>query len=339
MRLFGILLLAGCLSAQEPKFGAQSRLVLVPATVTDSSGRPVDGLLPADFTLLDNGRKRAVTVDTFDTGVAPLALVIAVQVSGISAPALEKLREVAGMIKPVVTGERGCAAVLAFAEQVTWKQPCTRDDVALNDAFQRLQPREHKSARMLDAVHEAVKKLRERENARRVLLLVSESRDRDSESDLQSAVAAAQAAGVTVYAATYSALKSAFTSDSRDAGLAPKRPPAERDPNAIPGRDPVPKPVEQRVDIIAGVGELARLGTTNTTEVLTAATGGTTFSFTRQKALEETIQKLGEELNSQYVLSFTPEDASPGFHTLQVLVTKPGAKVRARPGYWATETP
>lgn len=65
---------------------------------------------------------------------------------------------------------------------------------------------------MLDAVQSAAEHLRARPNARRVLLLISESRDRGSETALDQAAIAAQKADVTIYAVTYSAFKTAFTS-------------------------------------------------------------------------------------------------------------------------------
>ncbi len=62
------------------------------------------------------------------------------------------------------------------------------------------------------------------------------------------------------------------------------------------------------------------------------------FPFTKQKALEEAIQKLGAELHTQYVLSFVPEASTPGYHALEVRLARPGEfRIRARPGYWSTE--
>jgi VWFA-related protein len=342
---------AASLAAQEPRFDVRSRLVIVPVTATDLKGRSVDGLAALDFLLFDNGRQQKATFDTIDTGVAPIALVIAVQSSGISAAALEKVRKIEAMIEPLITGERGCAGVVSFAERVTWLQDCTKDPDALERAFHRLQPvlrpGEEKEARMLDAVQSAVEHLRSRPNTRRVLLLISESRDRGSETALDVATAAAQSAGVTVYAATYSALKTAFT--SKLPVSQPRRPLKPKTPNdnlgtvnaAPPGKNnPWPKipPPEQQVDAIGGIGELARLLKLNTTEALTKGTGGTTFPFTRQKALEEAIAKLGSELHTQYVLSFVPEASAPGYHTLAVRLARTGEfRIRARPGYWSTE--
>ncbi len=115
MRAAVLLVCAASLAGQESRFDVRSRLVLVPVTITDPKGRFVAGLESPDFQLLDDGRLQPVAVDTIDTGVAPIALVIAIQSSGISAPVLEKTRKIASMIQPLVTGERGCAGVMTFA--------------------------------------------------------------------------------------------------------------------------------------------------------------------------------------------------------------------------------
>jgi VWFA-related protein len=348
MRLSVVLAFAASLAAQEPHFDVRSRLVLVAVTVTDLKGRSIDGLESSDFLLLDNRQPQKVTVDTIDTGVAPIALVVAVQSSGISVAVLEKVRKIGSMIQPLITGERGCAGVVSFAERVAWLQDCTKDSDALAHAFDQLRPGADKEARILDAVQSAVEHLRRWPNARRVLLLISESRDRGSETALDVVTTAAQSAGVTVYAATYSAFKTAFTSKAPVSE--PRRPLKPQTPNDVtgtvngnpPGRfNPWPKipPPEQQADVLGGIGELTRLGKANTTEALTKSTGGTTFPFTKQKALEGAIEKLGAELNTQYVVSFAPEASSPGYHTLEVQLVRPGEfRIRARPGYWSTES-
>jgi VWFA-related protein len=352
MRSRIVLALAVTLVAQESRFGVQSRLVLVPVTVVDAKGRTVDGLEAQDFAVIDNGRPQTISVDTIGTGVAPVALVIAVQTSGISKPVLEKVQKIGAMIQPLVTGDRGCAAVVSFSERIDWIQDCTNDPDALIGAFQQLHHGQPKGARMLDAVYDAVKRLEKYQNSRRVLLLISESRDRGSETRLDQAAIAAQTAGVSIYAATYSALKSAWTTKSSATAepRTPKRPdtPSEQtgtmsggQPKCNPYGCPEPwvPPLDQRVDVLGGITELTRLGQANSTAVLATGTGGATFPFTRFKGLEEAIQKLGAELHTQYVLSFTPDDLAPGFHRLQVKVDSGDFRVRARPGYWSTQTP
>jgi VWFA-related protein len=339
-----LLVCAACAAAQEPRFDARSRLVQVPVNVSDLKGRSIDGLSVADFLVLDEGRPRPATVDTIDTGVAPIALIVAVQTSGISRPAIEKTRRIGAMIRPLVTGERGCGGLIAFAERVTWLEKCTKDEDALTRAFTRLRPGEEKKGRMLDAVTAAVEHLRSIPNVRRVLLLISETRDRGSESALDPSVAGAQAAGVTVYAATYSAFKEAFT--SKQPVSRPKESSKPQTPmddatdnigtlNGAPPNKYNPKipPAAQRVDVLGGVGELARLKQANSVEVLSRETGGAMFPFTSQRALEAAIHKLGGELHNQYVLSFAPEPGATGYHRLEVRLTRPGEYRIRRPGY------
>lgn len=350
MRGIAAFALAAALVAQDSQFNVQSRLVLVPVTVTDAKGRTIDGLEPEDFELLDNGRPQKVTVDTLATGVAPIALVVAIQASGISSAVLEKVRKIGVMIQPLVTGERGCAAVVSFSERVTWLQECTNSEDTLDEAFARVRAGEAKSARMLDAVVESIDRLRKYPNSRRVLLLISESRDRGSEAKLDEIADAIEVAGVTVYSATYSAFRTAFTTRSSATGepQMPRRPDKPSDETGTitggpvacgPAGCPVPPvpTVQQRADLKGALGELVRLGSPNATQVLAKGTGGTLFPFVRLKGLEEAIQKLSGELHSQYVLSFTPAESTVGYHRLEVRVAGRGYRVRARPGYWSTQ--
>ncbi len=351
MKLAATVFLALSLYAQESRFDVRSRLVVVPVIVSNDKGRFVDGLEPADFVVLDNGRPQPAIVDTIDTGVAPIALVVAVQSSGIFAPVIEKVRRIGAMIQPLVTGDRGSAAVVSFDQKATWLTDFTNDEDRIDRAFKSLKaltrPGEDKEARMLDTASAAIEKLQARPNSRRVLLLISETRDRGSETTLEQVMASAQTAGITIYAVTFSALKSAFASKVPVAqprrAIKPKTP---NDETGIvngmpPGKyNPWPKkpPPEQQVDALGGIAELKRLAQANATMALTKATGGTTFPFTREKTLVEAIQKFGAELHNQYVISFVPEAHAAGYHTLEVRIARSGEfQVRARPGYWSTD--
>ena len=302
MRRLAWLLFVCLAPAQDPRFGVQSRLVVVPVTVADAKGRLLDGLEPEDFQVFDNGQPRKTAVDFRATGVAPIALVVAIQASGISKPVLEKVRKIGGMIQPLVTGERGCAAVLSFSDRLDWLQRCTNDDVSIARAFEAITPGPPKAGRMLDAATEAVAELRKRPNSRKVLLLISETRDRGSESTLQQAADAVQKEGVIVYAATYSAFGAAWTTKS-SAIADPQMPKAPTKPSDETG----------------------------------TATGGVTFPFLRQKGLEDAIEKLGAHLHSQYLLTFMPDAGASGYHRIEVRVNRPNVQVRSRAVYWAGE--
>ena len=53
-----------------------------------------------------------------------------------------------------------------------------------------------------------------------------------------------------------------------------------------------------------------------------------------ENAVEEAVQKIGRELHSQYWVSYRPNNLKgEEFHSIEVKVSRPGVKVRARPGY------
>jgi hypothetical protein len=67
-----------------------ANFVQVPVMVKDSGGRRVDGLLPRDFTVLENGKKQTLTYFTSD----PFALSVAVVIdTGMADIALQKVHE------------------------------------------------------------------------------------------------------------------------------------------------------------------------------------------------------------------------------------------------------
>ncbi len=312
-----VLISAHLYAQQQPTIKANVPLVLVPVTVTDKKGVSIDGLSVDDFILTDDGVRQTVRMDTSDTVLAPISLVVAVQCSGISAAVLAKINRVGGMIQPLVVGERGRAAVIAFDDEVRVFQDFTSDSTKIRVAFEKIQPRVIRKGHLLDAIAESVRMLETRpESSRRVLLILSESRDRGSKTKLAPAIEMVQRAGVTVYPATYSTQATAWTAKPED------NPP-------MPGGP----------DYLGAIGELVRLGKTNDADAFARATGGRHLSFETLKGLEEAITRAAEEIHSQYLLSFVPrETKNEGYHRIEVAVTShPDAVIRARPGYWPSK--
>ena len=316
-RTFLALVSAAVARAQQV-IRSESRLVIVPTVVLNEKGAHVPGLTTGDFQLLDDGTPRAIRVDTPDTGVAPVSLIVAVQCAQLSAAVLAKIHKIGAMIQPLVVGDRGEAALIAFDDDLHIVQDFTSDPDAIADAFARVKSgAPEPSGRMLDAVELAAKMFAEREpNRRRVLLIVSESRDRGSRLKIECAVQLVQQGGIEVYAATYSAYATAFTAKSSDL------PPPDY------GGDSVP--------LIPLIFEGAREAKKKAAEILAAETGGAHFSFLKQRGLDQVITSAGADLHSQYVISFTPPaDAAPGLHHIEIRV-KGGAKyqIRARRACW-----
>jgi VWFA-related protein len=305
-----LLLCAFCAFAQD-RFRTETRVVQVPVTVTDQTGRNVDGLKAVDFSVLDDGSPQTIELDTFGTGMAPISLVIAIQSSGISTPAVVKIRRIGGMIQPLVIGHRGEAALLTFDNQMKWLQDFTSDPELIQTSVNNLHAGSEKQARMFDAVIEAAIRMKDRKG-RKVVLLISESRDRGSEARLADAIETIEREGVEVFAAPYSAYSTAWTARPED--LPPPSAP----------------------NYMAVFTEMFRLAKTNDTQALTQATGGSEYPFLREHAIEKAIEKLGAEVHSQYILSFPPTTGKKGMHQIEVsLPNRADLRLRSRQAYWA----
>jgi len=305
--------------AQET-FRTGTGLVLTPVKVTDRAGKTVDGLKQKDFEVYDRGSPRAFQVEE---EFAPVTAVIAVQTSAISGPAIAKIQKIGGMIQPLVAGERGTAAVLTYSDKVTVRQEFTADAGLLSAAFRGIEP-DGAGSCMHDGLLEGIRMLASRgeKSRRRVLIVIGETRDRSSEHTLQEAITAAQAANVVIYPVSYSATWTSFTSRGAEQFEGSKRPVYSSDGG----------------NLLAIFTEMGRAGAKNGHEALATYTGGLKTSFVKLKGLEQVVQKVSEDLHSQYLLSFAglAGDGKREYREIQVRVRGCGeCTVRHRPGYFA----
>ncbi len=302
-------------NSRRPTFEAQTKVVQVPVIVTTKDGRTVDDLTAGDFRVLDNGVPQAVTMDDFISGLAPLSLAIAIQSSGTSKLALAKINRIGGMIQPLVTGTKGQAAVVTFDKEITWLQDFTRDSSKISAAVKSLKAAPAAAARMFDTIAEIAERMKRRPG-RRVVLLISESRDRGSETKFQQAMETVEREGIEVFGAHYSSYGISWIAKPED----------------------FPEQGELNEMFFA---QLARLGTTNPVQALTLATGGSDALFLRERGIEDAIQRLGAEIHSQYILSFPQREDAPGLHPgaphqIEVSVPRRGdLRIRSRRVYWA----
>jgi len=315
---FGVLAGVMCLPAQDTVIRTTVPLILVPATVTDRHGKTIEGLTESDFEVLDNGKPVKHSLEVTNQRIA---LVVAVQTSAISGPALAKVQKVGAMFEPLVVAEGGVAAIVTYSDQITVWQDFTHSADDFTQRMRKIEPDgdSRTEAKMNDAVLEAVKMLTSRPKFRRVLVVIGESRDRGSQTKLQEAVTKAQEANVTIYPVNYSVYKTSFTTrgDERFEGS------DQRVYNTDPD------------NLLLIFSEIGRLATQNAGDALAKYTGGEKVSFAKLSGLERVIAKVGDDLHTQYLLSFQAGvSESKMYHAITVNVKRAEAVVRARPGYW-----
>jgi len=341
-------LLAVSMTAQDQqkdfRITTRVNIVVAPTTVLDKNGNYVNGLEPKNFRLLDNDKEQIIQEDV---SFIPISLVIAIQSSAQTELVLPAVRKMGSMIESVVIGEQGEAAIMAFDHRLQVLQEFTNDGKKLSEALTKLKPGSYTS-RQTDAVIESVRLLKNRpSNRRRILLLIAETKDNGSEGKIREALQDIELHNVIVYPVNMSR----WINKISTAPQPPKPSPVPVSARPLPpGAPQTPNTAMQMGyggtfgSVFPVIGEIftatKAIFVDNPQEVYSKYSGGVEQNFTGLKGLEEAIAKIGEELHSQYLLSYNPNNKiEGGWHKIQVIVNKPDLKVRTRAGYWMAAVP
>ena len=355
MKPFVVLLLSGLLAAQTPPpaapqqpvdeegeiatFKSSNTTIVAPVLVTDRSGKIIDGLQPNQFHLFDNGKEQNIAVDvTFE----PISLVIAMECSARIESVLPQMKHLGSLVDQII-GTQGEAAVIKFDGRVMTMQDFTSDTDKIKVAINKVNAGSSGS-RMVDAVEQGVRMLDHRpKNNRKIILLVSETRDEGSEARLRATSVYANFKNVTIYCVDITQIAVRFTEKVPDSGPVPAMDPTTM--NNPMGQPNTPTTMQQNY----GMGNRAQFVPllkeiyTDTKGIfikdpakqLTLQTGGEHFYFVKQKGLEEAVSRIGEEIHSQYLVSYRPTNfGDPGYHTIEVTIDRSQLIAKTRPGYW-----
>ncbi len=331
---------------EEPaRFFGQVNLVTAPVTVTGPDGRLVANLEKQHFRVFDNDDEQVIS--GFDVSYLPISMVLCVETSGRIEGLLKQIKKSGILYTELVLGESGGeAALITFDSNVNIVQEFSSDHEKLIASLQKIKPGSD-ATRTADAVWRAIRLLRARpDNRRKVIVLVSESRESGSETSLGESLRDAQLQNILVYGLRLSTAKAKLTQPAQLA----------RDPFP-PGVSARPLPpgvistptsqVQARVEvvnalpyIIEAVRGVKNLIFNDPMQLLTEGTGGRMQAPVTGGGMEESISRIGEELRTQYLISYRPNNlAKGGFHQIKVEVAWDGLKVRTRPGYWLGPVP
>jgi VWFA-related protein len=341
---------AGLLAAQNPTvqdsgpggatFGVTTHNVLVPVTVRDRAGNSVPGLTPYDFRLFDNNKAQATAEDMAQH---PLSVVVVIQANSDVEKILPNIMKQASTFESLVVGADGEVAVLCFDRRIQTLTGFTSDDAQIDQAFRKLKPGSY-TATLNNAAMEGITLLRTRPpERRRVMLLISENRDKGSDIGAREVLTEAEFRNVIIYSLNVSQLLAALTGTPL-----PNRP-DNRPPGAVflGGGNTNTPTTESQMDMgnwvpalkdifVAGKGVFVK----DPLDVYTRYTGGRECGFKTDKALANCVAQIGDELHSQYLLSYAPNNMNEaGFHHIVVQVSKAGLEVRTREGYWIAAKP
>jgi len=181
-------------SAQQPTFSSRLDVVRVDALVTDG-GRPVRGLAPGDFVVLDNGTPQTVDFASFET--LPVNVILAFdQSNSVTGERLAQLRDAAravlGALQP-----RDQAALVTFSHRVELRQALTHESRLVVDAVSAAKPSGETS--LFDGVYAGLL-VGVNDAARNLVLVFSDGVDTSSWLGAEQIIETARRSDAVVYA-------------------------------------------------------------------------------------------------------------------------------------------
>jgi VWFA-related protein len=321
---------------RRPDFTETVTNVLAPTTVVDKDGAIVNGLKISDFVLFDNDKQQRIQGDIV---FQPISLVVAIQANAQVDQMIPKIRKIGGELDALVLGDSGEAAVIAFDHRIQVLQDFTSEKGKIDAAIKKISVYGSSQSRLNDAAMQAMNMLRNRpKTRRRILLLIAETRDGSSAARPRDVLLQAQFSDVLIYSVNISHWIAALTRTP----ATPRPDPIPPEARHVPGggvMTPNDQSQMQLGNVLPAFVEVFRatkgIFVKNPTELYTKYTGGKEYTFMSQRSLDQAISDIGEEIHSQYLLSYVPSSKEGGYHTIKVEVLgRPNLKVRTRPGYW-----
>jgi VWFA-related protein len=324
----------------EGRIRVRVSLVSAPVVVVDGKGEPVLDLQQKDFHIKDDGTDQAI--ESFDLGGEPVAAVFVFETSSRVEPLLPAVQKSAIVFTQTIVGPSGAGAVLSYDSGVNTLLPFSTDSDKIEKTIANLKPGDS-GAKLYNALSAAVGMLRDDTSGkRRAIVVVGEASDSGSEQKLGRVLRDAQLANIVIYSVGLSETAASVHAPAKVTAPPTGTPPGTFGGPSFPGTAQTPTSQQQYGGNINLLG-LAEWAVRNATavvkdrplEVAATATGGTYESVFRDSKIENAIDAIGGELNSQYMLSYRPTSAdNPGYHQIRVTVDRPGVKVRTRPGYY-----
>jgi len=339
----------GQTNSETYKFTAHSSLIFLPTRVQSKRGETIYGLKPEQFIVEDNGVRQSVRIDE-DPDSWGVSLVVAVQCSRSAPLEFNKLKGLGAMIDGIVGDAPHEVAILSFGEKPYVLDDFSSRPEAIPLALSRLKPCGDYHAATIDAVSSAINMLKHRQNDyRRAILLIGETRDYGSRSQLQDVVAELGVNDIVIYSVAFSPAKDEFLRSFHNDADQPQvpifaPPPAAAnslpatEANASPPPDPEPLYTEHPPLLLLPpeIQLIINALKANTASELASLSGGEYVNFTTQRGFEESLQRISNRIHDYYVLSFKPSSAPVlSIHSLRVRVPAyPDAVIQTRKSYW-----
>jgi Ca-activated chloride channel homolog len=290
---------AGQPPLDKPSFTTRVDLVSVTAIVRDAKGRVVRDLRREDFQVYEKGKHRPI-VDFKASDQGPISLAVLFDVSGSMrmSSSLAAGKKAVEHILSWIEPKADEVALFTFDKEIRQETPFTNDANKVRTAMNKMTAIGVTS--LYDAIADTAKKLGNRPSPRRAVVVITDGLDNNSTLKPSDVSGIASAIDVPVYVIA------------------------------------VVSPLDHPGEELAVVPENGSSVSTNL-ENLAAWTGGDTTLVSTPAHASLAARELITELRHQYLLAFEASKA-PGWYSLDVRTRRRELTVRARSGYFASQS-
>jgi Ca-activated chloride channel family protein len=332
-----------------------TQLVSVPAVVTDSSGRPLSGLKPENFRIIEDGQPQAIA--NFGTTETPFEIALLLDTSGSTRDDVALIRAAANsFIEALRPGDR--VGIVAFNQARTVADPIaavevlttlTGDREALRTAIDNLgasqgTPYYDALERVADGIFREPP--RDDVRGRRAVVALTDGVDSSSNSDFVQAKTKLSRAGIACYfiqVNTEDFVEDRLMKDCQDDGqLSLSKRQIERYRQLF-----FPKAKEESFNSFCQMGPFERMSISRELynlarremNDLARGSGGRSFEAATLADARAAFARVAADIGTQYSLGYYPtnkaRDGKFRSIKLEVKGLKEKAQIRARDGYYA----
>jgi len=332
-----------------------TQLVSVPAVVTDGSGRPISGLRPENFRLIEDGQPQTIT--NFGTTETPFEIALLLDTSGSTRDDVALIRAAANsFIEALRPGDR--VGVVAFNTAQTVDKPIATVEVLspLTDNRESLRSAiENLGSSQGTPYYDALERVADSifrdppsddVRGRRAVVALTDGVDSSSNSDYATARVKLSRAGVACYfiqVNTEDFVEDRLMKDCRDDGqLALSQKQIQRYRQLF-----FPKAKEENFNSFCQMGPFERMSISRELynlarremNDLSRASGGRSFEATTLADARAAFARVANDIGTLYSLGYYPtnkaRDGKFRAIKLEVKGLKGKTEIRARDGYYA----
>jgi len=305
------------------------QVVNVPVTVLDKRGIPVIDMTQRDFRIYEDGRLQTIRYFV-QQPAPPLRIGLIIDTSNSARPLLSYEKDAASeFVFDMLQGRTTKNQVFleTFDATSSIVHDFSSDPDELNDIIRDLKAGGGKA--LYDAIFTACRdKMMHAglpEQMRRVIVVMSDGLDVQSTHTFDEVVSMAHLAETSIYTIQNSPY--GFTADANHVlkDLAEETGGAYFFPQQAPAG----------TDLGSGYLAHGQIGCTSQNEGLGAKTG--IYTAERLEHLADSVEAIGQELNDQYFIGYTPTNPTLDgtYRVIRVVALRNDVRVRAKPGYWA----